>query len=126
MRYVFKMRYQGNGLRVWLTPEAVAAAGIKPLAETPVGKDIWVTHDAEVLSCPPMSEEFVEHNAQLLFSGISQGQRVPNHEPPFALDRMHASRQKQIAFNRRILKTEEEVSRINSGLGDFSPRHVFQ
>jgi hypothetical protein len=28
MRYVFKMRYQGNGLRVWLTPEAVAAAGI--------------------------------------------------------------------------------------------------
>jgi hypothetical protein len=32
---------------------------------------------------------------------------------------MDASRQKQIAFNHRILKTEEEVSGINSDLHDF-------
>jgi hypothetical protein len=73
-----------------------------------------------------MPPEFVEHSAQLPFSGVSQGVRIPNpdiagghialiaqnnnpvQEPPFALDRMHASRQKQIAFNRRVLKTEEE------------------
>jgi hypothetical protein len=32
---------------------------------------------------------------------------------------MHASLQKQIAFNRRALKTEEEVSGINFELADF-------
>jgi hypothetical protein len=137
MRFAFRMRYQGNVLRVWFAPEEVAAAGGKPLAKTPVGKDMWVTHDAEVLTCPPMPEEFAGQSAQLLFSGISQGVRTPNpeiaggyialiaqndnivQEPPFALDRMHASLQKQVAFNRRILKTEEEVARINSGLGDL-------
>jgi hypothetical protein len=74
-----------------------------------VGKDRWVTQDAEVLTYPPMPEDFVEQSAQLLFSGISQGVRKPNPEvsgcyiapgaqndnivqdPPFALDHMHAS-----------------------------------
>jgi hypothetical protein len=32
---------------------------------------------------------------------------------------MHACQQKQVAFNRRVLKPEEEVSGINSGLADF-------
>jgi hypothetical protein len=46
-------RYQGNTLRVWFTPEEIAAAGIdKPLAEVPMVKDKWITHDAEVLTYP--------------------------------------------------------------------------
>jgi hypothetical protein len=131
------MRYQGNTLRVCFTPEEVAAAGMKPLAELPVQKDRWATHDPEVLTYPPMSQEFAEHSAQLLFSGISQRARVPNpgvagghialiatnnnsvQDPPFALDSMHAFRQMQISFNHRILKIEEQVAGINSGLGDF-------
>jgi hypothetical protein len=32
---------------------------------------------------------------------------------------MHASRQEQIAFNCRVLKTEEEVAGINSEMADF-------
>jgi hypothetical protein len=32
---------------------------------------------------------------------------------------MHACYQKQVAFNQRVLKDEEEVSGINSGLADF-------
>jgi hypothetical protein len=40
-------------------------------------------------------------------------------QPPCALNRMHASREKQIAFNKRVLRSEEEVSGINSGPSDF-------
>jgi hypothetical protein len=40
-------------------------------------------------------------------------------EPPFTLDRMHASLGKQIASNRRVLKAEDEILWINSGIGDF-------
>jgi hypothetical protein len=39
--------------------------------------------------------------------------------PPQNLDRMHASLSKQIAFNRRIMKTEDEISGINSDLANF-------
>jgi hypothetical protein len=138
IRFALRMRYQGNTLRVGFTPEEVAAAGIdKPLAELPLAKDRCVTHDAEVLTYPAMPEELAENSGQLLFSGVSQAARIPNpevpgghialiatnnnpvQEPPFALDRMHASRQKQIAFNRRVLKTEDQVAGINPGLGDF-------
>jgi hypothetical protein len=32
---------------------------------------------------------------------------------------MHASLPKQVAFNRRVLRAEEQTSGINLGLGDF-------
>jgi hypothetical protein len=43
----------------------------------------------------------------------------PVQVPPRSLDRMHASRQRQIAFNKRVLKAEEQIARINSGFADF-------
>jgi hypothetical protein len=37
MKFTFRMRYQGNVLRVWFTWEGVAAIGLdKPMAEVPV------------------------------------------------------------------------------------------
>jgi hypothetical protein len=56
--------------------------GPHPLAEAPLPNDRWITHDAEVVSCPPMSENFEENSAQILFSGISQGSRTENPELP--------------------------------------------
>jgi hypothetical protein len=35
-----------------------------------------------------------------------------------SLERMHASLQKQITFNRRVLKAEDQIAGINSGIGD--------
>jgi hypothetical protein len=40
-------------------------------------------------------------------------------QPPNTLDRIHASREKQIAFNKRVLKNEDEVGGINRLLSDF-------
>jgi hypothetical protein len=113
MRFALRMRYQGNTLRVWFTPEEVVTAGIgKPLAELRLAKDRWVRHDAEVLTYRPMPTEEAENSAHLLFGGITHGDRIPNPEvagghialiethdnpvqvPPMTLDRMNASRQK--------------------------------
>jgi hypothetical protein len=41
-------------------------------------------------------------------------------EPPTSLRRIHASREKQVAFNKRVFKNEEEITAINSGLADFA------
>jgi hypothetical protein len=55
MKFVFKMRYQGNMLRVWFTPEELANAGLsKPIAEIPIVKGIWWSNDADVLTDPSM------------------------------------------------------------------------
>jgi hypothetical protein len=38
-----------------------------PLAEEAVAKDKWLSHDREVMTFPPMPEEFVEEGARFLF-----------------------------------------------------------
>jgi hypothetical protein len=78
-----------------------------------------------------------ENCANLLFSGDAQGIRPPNPEiqggsielvaisnnkvqsPPSSLDRMDASFQKQIAFDKRVLKNEDEVAGITSSISGF-------
>jgi hypothetical protein len=62
IRYAFRMRYQGNTLRVWFGREDVAAACITPLVEAPVPKDRWISPDSEVMTYPPMPTEFVENS----------------------------------------------------------------
>jgi hypothetical protein len=72
-----------------------------------------------------------------LFQGTVQEAPIPNPEiegghivliaqnnnqvqrPSQVLDRMHASYMKQAAFNRRIQKTEDEISGINADLMQF-------
>jgi hypothetical protein len=42
------MRFQENTLKIWFTPEEVAAAGIdKQIAEMPTAKDRLVTHEEQ-------------------------------------------------------------------------------
>jgi hypothetical protein len=83
MRYAFKMRYQGNALRVWFTPEEAAASGLdRPLAEVPIVKDRWLTNEVEVLTYPPTPDEIALPSAQILFGEDIQGiqARYPNPE----------------------------------------------
>jgi hypothetical protein len=40
-------------------------------------------------------------------------------KPPTALGRMHASCQKQIAFNKWVVEKENEIAHINSEMADF-------
>jgi hypothetical protein len=137
IKYAFRMRYQANVVRAWFAKEELDRAGIPPLAEAAVPRDKLVSRDAESMTYPPMPDEFVGNSAELLFSGGSLRSRVPNPEiaggyialieqnnnqmqdPPLALDRMHACLQRQVAFNRRASKNEEEIGGINSGLADF-------
>jgi hypothetical protein len=108
-----------------------------PLAEAPVPTDLWISAEAQVVSYPAISNDLSKHHATFLVSGVAQGVRAPNPEipgghiarvatnnnrvqtPPSSLDRMHACRHQQVAFNRRILKNEEQISGISVGLGDF-------
>jgi hypothetical protein len=137
VRYTMKMRYQGNILRGWFTPEELAAAGAVPLVELSVPKDGWVSPEAEVLAFPLLPPEMEERAAKILFNGVDQGVREPNpeipggrialiatnsnlvQEPQASLERIHAFLSKQIAFNRRILKTEDEISGINAEMRGF-------
>jgi hypothetical protein len=106
--FSYKMKYQGNALMVWFTQTAHIACGLdKPLAETPVPKDKWVSHEAVVLTYPPMPDQYVPNSSQILLEGHLQ-ERYPDPEvqggkialiasnnnkvqrPPNSLDRMRA------------------------------------
>jgi hypothetical protein len=110
MMYVFKMHYRNNLLRVWFTSEELALNGDdERLAEIPIPKDRRITEDAEVISYPPMPDEFAPKSARVLFGRELQARypdpevsgghialvvaknNNPVQEPPFNLDRMHAS-----------------------------------
>jgi hypothetical protein len=145
MRYTFKMRYQRNLLRVWFTLEEFANAGLnEPLVEVPVVKDRWIADEAEVITYPPMTDEIAANSVQTLFGRDLQARypdpevagghialvvaknNNPVQEPPFNLDRTHASLQKHIAFNRRVLIADEQTAGINSGIGDFLQEMSFE
>jgi hypothetical protein len=101
----------------------------------PINSDLQC--NAEVVSYQPIPNEYSESYASLLFSGVPQRIRAPNPEilggyvslvatnnnrveiSPNSLDRMHACLQKKVAFNQRILRNEEEVSAVSSGLADL-------
>jgi hypothetical protein len=105
IRYVFRMRYQGNMLRVWFAKEEDEAAGIRPLAEAPILKDRWVSPEVEVVSCLPMPEGFVENSPTILFSGMAQGVRIPN--PRFREAILHLLQRTTIKCkSHRLLWTE--------------------
>jgi hypothetical protein len=76
------MRYQGNALKVWHAPTAHVDAGLdKPLAENPMPKDKWVSHDVIALTYPPMEDPFVSNSARILFGEQARLQeRYPDPE----------------------------------------------
>jgi hypothetical protein len=69
-KFQFRMRYVGNGLKVWFAPADFT--DWKPLIETPLPRDKWVTNEAYALSLPPCSDEHSVRSASILFDGALQ------------------------------------------------------
>jgi hypothetical protein len=130
--YRFELRYVGNRLRIWFVPAHHSFSDWKPLIETPIPRDKWVTNEAFALSSPPSNGEL---NASAVFEGDLQ-ERYHDPEvqggkialiaansktvrkPPNCLDRMTTRKQKQVAYNERVSQAEDEVSGINCDIAD--------
>jgi hypothetical protein len=67
----FEMRYVGNQLWVWSVPADPSFQEWKPLIETPIPRDKWVTNDAFALS-HPLCPSGVELCATVIFEGDLQ------------------------------------------------------
>jgi hypothetical protein len=67
--YRFEMRYVGNRLRIWFVPAHPSFNDWKPLIDTPIPPDKWVTNEAFALSSPPSNGEL---NASDIFEGDLQ------------------------------------------------------
>jgi hypothetical protein len=135
--FSYKMRYQGNALKVRFTPTANTGAGLeKPLADLPIPKGKWVSKDVVVLTYPPMPDRHAIQSAQILLGGRQQeryddpevqGGRIALvasnnnkvQKPPNSLDRMHASLPKQVAYSQRVLSAENKIAGINCDIGEF-------
>jgi hypothetical protein len=129
----FDMRYRGNRLVVWFVPVDPSFKDWKPLIETPIPRDKWVTHEAFALFSPPSNGEL---DPSTIFEGdlqeryddpevqggkialIAANSKIAQ-EPPNCLDRMTTRQQKQVAYNERISQAEYEVSAINCDIADF-------
>jgi hypothetical protein len=129
----FESRYVGNGLKVWFTP---AGFVWKPLLFTPVVRDKWVTNGAFALSFPLCPDDHARTSAEALFKGRFQERyddpEVPGgkiapiaadgktvQKPSNCLDRMTSRYLKQVAYNERILRAEDEIAPINCEISDF-------
>jgi hypothetical protein len=134
-----KIRYLYNNLRVWFAPNSSIQGGLnRSLAEDPVAKDTWVSHDMMVFSYPPMSDEKVKESPTALFGpGSILQERYDDPEvhggkialiasnnnkvqkPPNFLDRMQSTFLKQSAYRQRVLEAEKEIAGINYDVADF-------
>jgi hypothetical protein len=132
--YRFETRYVGNGLKVWFTPADYK--DWKPLLESPLVRDKWVTNEAFALSYPNVADEHARKSAELLFNGRFQ-ERCDDPEvqggkialiaangktvqkPPNCLDRMTSRFLKQVAYNERVLRAEDEIATTNCDIADF-------
>jgi hypothetical protein len=93
--------------------------------------------EVDVLSIPIVPDPKAEEEARRIFEGPAQMIRDSNPECPGSamalvvsnnlpvqarpntLARMDACRQKQVAFNERVLQNENKVAAMNSGMADF-------
>jgi hypothetical protein len=114
--YRFEMRYVGNRLRIWFVPAHPSFNDWKPLIETPIPRDKWVTNEAFALSSPLSNGEL---DAAAIFEGDLQERHddpevqggkialiavnsITVQKPPNCLDRMTTRKQKQVAYNERV------------------------
>jgi hypothetical protein len=110
-------------------------AGLRNLAEKVAPKDRSIgSGGVEAITHLPVQDREAQSQARSLFTGTLEMIRWPNPEIPggsialvafnnnevqdplISLGRMHASREKQAIFNQSVLKKEDEVMAINSGL----------
>jgi hypothetical protein len=68
--YRFETRYVGNGLKIWCTPADLKDR--KPLLESPLVPDKWVTDEVFALSYPTVADDHARKTAELLFEGRFQ------------------------------------------------------
>jgi hypothetical protein len=126
-------------LRVWFAANGSIEGGInRSLAEDPVVKHKWITHDVIVFSHPPMPDDQVKGSPVALFGPGSylqeryhdpeaQGGKIALivankqivQKPPNFLDRMQSTFLKQLAYNQRVLQAEKEIAGINCDIADF-------
>jgi hypothetical protein len=135
-----KMRYVFNTIRLWYVRNPSLQAGFtRALAEEPCPKDKWTSPSGLMcLSVPPIADQDIGNLPTLLFGpGAHQQDRYDDPEvqggrialiavkqlrvqkPPSFLDRMQSTFLKQVAYNQRIMKAEEEISGINCDVADF-------
>jgi hypothetical protein len=138
--FSYKVRYVFNKVRVWFVPNGSLQAGFsRPLAEEPCPKDKWISPSGLMAySIPPIPDREIGNLPTLLFGpGAWKQDRYDDPEvqggsialiavkqlrvqkPPNSLDRMQSTYMKQVAYNQRIMKAEEEISGINCDVADF-------
>jgi hypothetical protein len=100
------MRYVGNRLRVWFVPAYPGYSEWKPLIESLLPRDKWVTNNAFALSYPRCPDRHSKMNAAVLFNGVLQERyddtevqggkialiavnSIKVQKPPNCLDRMN-------------------------------------
>jgi hypothetical protein len=138
--FSYKVRYLFNKVRVWFVPNGSLEAGFsRSLAEEPCPKDKWISPSGLMAySIPPIPDHDIGNLPTLLFGpGAHKQDRYDDPEvqggkialiavkqarvqkPPNFLDRMQSTFLKQVAYNQRIMKAEEEISGINCDVADF-------
>jgi hypothetical protein len=138
--FSFRMRYVFNKIRIWYVPNRSLEGGFtRSLGEEPCPKDKWFSPtDLMAVSTPPIEDSEIGNLPTLLFGpgALSQDRYVDPEvqggkialiafkqmrvqKPPNFLDRMQSTFLKQVAYNQRIMKAEEEISGINCDVADF-------
>jgi hypothetical protein len=134
------MRYGFNKVRIWYVPNRSLEGGFsRSLAEEPCPKDKWFSPtDLMAVSTPPIDDADIGNLPTLLFGPGARLQdryvdlevqggkialiafkQIRAQKPLNSLDRMQSTFLKQVAYNQRIMKAEEEISGINCDVADF-------
>jgi hypothetical protein len=110
------------------------------LAEDPVSKGKWISHDIIVFSYPPLPDDQVKETPVALFGQGSylqeryddpevQGGKIALiaskqqlvQKPPNFLDRMQSTFLKQLGYNQRVLEAEKEMTHLEQVLSTGDP-----
>jgi hypothetical protein len=126
-----QIRYLYNCLRVWFVPTATRDSGWKrSLAEEPCSKDKWYSpSDIMAFTHPTLPDDQIRAEPSILFGpGCYLQERYDDPEvqggkialiafshlraqkPPNGLDRMQSTFVKQVAYNERVIKAEDEIA----------------
>jgi hypothetical protein len=117
--YRLEMRYVGNGLRVWFVPAHPSFNDWKPLLDSPLVRDKWVFEDVFALSYPANADDQCLNPSTIFDGDIQERYDDPEvqggrtvliaaesktvQKPPNHLDQMKTRKQKQVAYNERII-----------------------